>query len=80
MKKHIEAGYVTDGQGQWAAQIPNPNSLWGFYLSDGEQKWNGGHGAGLKSWKLVPAEQVPMAIRRRLGHLIDDYHNRKGPF
>lgn len=50
----LHKGYVETENGTILVQIPNPGSAWGFYLSDGDQSWNGGLGWG--SWTPIRSD------------------------
>jgi len=69
-------GYVKLSNGNFAVQIPNNNSSYGFYLTmayeDGSsQSWDGGIGIGAESWEIISPEEVPENIKNLLEWLLE---------
>jgi len=51
---------VTSGVGayEYMLQVDDQDSKWGFYLTDGDQSWDGGFGIA-ESWEVIPIQAVP---------------------
>lgn len=72
MVTKIRTGYVMTEDGTIFAQIPDPDSRWGFYLADADQTWDGGLGLS-GEWEAIEDDdaRITEADRERLQSLID---------
>jgi hypothetical protein len=75
----VKAGYVITEDGTILVQIPDPDSRWGFCLSDSDgdeysESWDGGFGAA-SSWELISDDdpRITDADRERLGWILEDH-------
>ncbi|GIV04198.1 MAG: hypothetical protein KatS3mg015_3028 [Fimbriimonadales bacterium] len=61
------AKYVRTENGDYLLQVDSEVLFprWGFAICDGEQSWEGGFGIA-KEWTVVPEDEVPQDIRRKL--------------
>lgn len=62
--------YVYTEEGKWMVQIMNSKSRFGFFLTDGKYKWDGGIGIA-KDWKIIATERVPHEIRQKFSWLVE---------
>ena len=70
----MEINYVKSDKNKYLLQVkddPNVDSLWGFYLTDGDNAWDGGLSCGLirENWEIIEFEDIPRRysiIRLRL--------------
>lgn len=55
-------------------QVPDDDSQWGYYLTDGDQSWDGGIGIA-KEWTTLHADdpRITDADREELDHLLPGY-------
>lgn len=48
----LHFGYVLTDEGEVLIQVPDENTQWGFYLTDGDQSWDGGVGVS-EGWEAL---------------------------
>jgi hypothetical protein len=74
MTTAIHAGYVITEDGTILVQVPDPDSRWGFYLSDDDQSWDGGFGVA-SEWEPISDDDPRIGDddRERLGWILEGH-------
>ena len=69
MKKVLKS-YCKGSNGEWFVQLPSDGQF-GFVLATDDQSFEGGFGANVGTWTIVPKHKVPKAIRAKMDFLFE---------
>lgn len=65
------SGYVINPKtGDIALQMQDSSFRHGFYLYDGQKRYDGGHGIGWTEWKPIDCDSVPDVEKRRFARVL----------
>ena len=62
--------YVRTDAGEILVQVPDKDSVWGFYLTDGDQSWDGGFGVAREWYPHI--DEVPRDARETMDWIIEE--------